>query len=160
VRAFLIVLALTGVAGAEPLWDAELRLGYGFEMVGGDNMTSAHSAPMTIEGVAAYAINDDPWLYGYGGFLLETVDRNSIGTTAGIQLASGALRARIGGVYIFAPLSLYGANASAGACKRMTASLKACGDLSITEYFAGKDLAEGHAVTQVQLVLGLVIDGT
>jgi hypothetical protein len=160
VRTLLVLLALTGVAGAEPLWDAELRLGYGFEMVGGDNMTATHSAPMTIEGIAAYAVNDDPWLYGYGGFLLETMDRNSIGSTGGIQLASGALRARIGGVYIFAPLSLYGANASTGVCKRMTRNLKACGDLSITEYFAGKDLAEGHAVTQVQLVLGMVIDGT
>ena len=38
-RTLLVLLALTGVAGAEPLWDAELRLGYGFEMVGGDNMT-------------------------------------------------------------------------------------------------------------------------
>ncbi len=162
-----MLLVLTGVAGADPqpqsqppLWDAELRLGYGFEMIGGDNMTAAHSAPMTIEGIGAYAINDDPWLYGYGGFVIEAVDRNSIGGTAGLQLGAGTLRARLGGVYLFAPLSLYGMNASGGICHRMTASIKACGDLAITEYFAGKDLADGHAVTQVQLVLGMVIDGT
>ncbi|HEY3803489.1 MAG TPA: hypothetical protein VGL61_12810 [Kofleriaceae bacterium] len=159
-RTLLVLLAMTGVASAEPLWDAELRLGYGFEMIGGDNMTAAHSAPMTIQGIGAYAFDDDPWLYGYGGFVIEAVDRNSIGSTAGIQLVSGPMRARLGGVYIFAPLSLYGMNASGGACKRMTKSIKACGDLDITEYFAGKDLAEGHAVTQVQLVFGMVIDGT
>jgi hypothetical protein len=160
VRTLLVLFLLTGVAGAEPLWDAEVRLGFGFEMVGGDNMTAAHSAPMTIEGIGAYAFDDDPWLYGYGGFVIETLDRNSIGGTAGIQLASGPLRARLGGTYIFAPLSLYGMNASGGVCKRMTKSIKACGDLDLTEYFAGKDLEEGHAVTQIQLVFGMVIDGT
>jgi hypothetical protein len=146
-------------APQQPLWTGELRLGYGFEYVGGANETSAHSAPLTIEGLASYAFSDDPWLYGYGGFLLETLGRNSIGAISGIQIASGSLRARIGGVYIFAPLSLYGMNASGGVCRHLTKSIKGCGDLSITEYFAGKDLAEGHAVTQVQLVFGMVLDG-
>jgi hypothetical protein len=162
VRSLLILLALTGVAGADPpLWNAELRLGYGFEVIGGDdNMTAAHSAPMTLEGIAAYAFNDDPWLYGYGGFVVETLDRNSIGGVGGIQIASGPLRARVGGVYIFAPNSLYGLNVSGGVCRHLTKMIKGCGDLSLTEYFAGKDIVQGHAVTQVQLVFGMVIDGT
>lgn len=157
--ALALLAAASHTAAAEPLWDAELRLGYGFEMVGGDNMTSAHSAPMTLEGIGAYAFDDSPWLYGYGGFVVETVDRNSIGTTAGIQLASGNLRARVGGVYLFAPNSLYGLNASGGACRKLGTSLRGCADLDLTEYFAGKDLEQGHAVTQVQLVFGMVIDG-
>jgi hypothetical protein len=144
----------------QPLWTGELRLGYGFEYLGGANETSAHSAPLTIEGLASYAFSDDPWLYGYGGFLLETLGRNSIGGIGGVQIASGSLRARIGGVYIIAPLSLYGMNASGGVCKKLSKVIKGCGDLSITEYFAGKDLAEGHAVTQVQLVFGMVINGS
>jgi hypothetical protein len=143
----------------QPLWTGELRLGYGFEYVGGANETSAHSAPLTIEGLASYAFNDDPWLYGYGGFLIETLGRNSIGGIGGIQIASGSLRARLGGVGIVAPLSLYGMNASGGICKKLSKVIKGCGDLSITEYFAGKDLAEGHAVTQVQLVFGMVVHG-
>jgi hypothetical protein len=144
----------------QPLWTGEVRLGYGFEYVGGANETSAHSAPLTIEGLASYAFNDDPWLYGYGGFLIETLGRNSIGGIGGVQIASGSLRARLGGVGIVAPLSLYGMNASGGICKKLSKVIKGCGDLSITEYFAGKDLAEGHAVTQVQLVFGMVVNGS
>jgi hypothetical protein len=153
-------LALGGTASADPLWDAELRLGYGFAMASGDGMTSPRSAPLTVEVLAAVAIQDEPKLFGYGGFVVETLDRNSIGGSAGVQLAQGSIRARIGGVYLFAPYSLWGASASAGTCTRLSTSLRGCADLQLTEYFAGTDLVPGHAVTQVQLVFGMVIDGT
>jgi hypothetical protein len=150
---------LSGTAAADPLWDAELRLGYGFSVASSDGMTSPRSAPLTVEGIAAVAIEDDPKLFGYGGFIVETLDRNSIGGSGGIQLAQGPIRARIGGVYLFAPYSLWGATASAGTCTRLSKSLRGCGDLQLTEYFAGTDLVAGHAVTQVQLVFGMVLDG-
>ena len=38
-------------------------------------------------------------------------------------------------------------------------TMRVCGDLALTEYFAGTDLVQGHAATQVQLVLGMVFDG-
>ena len=159
-RSILVLLLLGGAAAADPLWDAELRLGYGFELASGDGMTAPHSAPLTVEGIAAFAVQEEPKLYGYGGFVVETLDRNSIGATGGIQLAHDSLRARIGGLWLFAPYTLWGANASAGACKPMGGSLRMCGDLALTEYFAGTDLVKGHAVTQLQLVFSVVIDGS
>ena len=153
------LLALGGTATADPLWDAELRLGYGFSMASSDGSMSPRSAPLTIEVLAAVAIQDEPKLFGYGGFVVETLDRNSIGGSAGVQLAQGPLRARIGGVYLFAPYSLWGAQASGGTCTHLSSSIRGCADLQLTEYFAGTDLVPGHAVTQVQLVFGMVIDG-
>ncbi|MBC7978650.1 MAG: hypothetical protein H7138_27000, partial [Myxococcales bacterium] len=59
---------------------------------------------------------------------------------------------------LVAPDSLLGATASGGLCRRQTRSIGLCGDLQVTAYFAGGDLAEGRTVTQIQLVLGAVFD--
>ncbi len=159
-RTILLLLLLAGTAHADPLWDAELRLGYGFAVAGGDGMTAPRSAPLTIEGVAAVAIQDEPRLFAYGGAFVETLDRNSIGGVGGLQLAAGPIRLRGGGAYVFAPYTAWGAQASGGTCKRMSSSVRGCADLEITEYFAGTDLVKGHAETQIQLVFGVAIDGT
>ena len=153
------LVLIGGTATADPLWDAELRLGYGLAMASGDGMTGARDAPLTVEADVAIAIQDEPKLFGYGGLVVETLDRSAIGGTGGVQLAAGALRVRGGGISIFAPYSLWGAQVSGGTCMRLSKSVHGCGDLQLTEYFAGTDLVPGHAVTQVQLVFGVVIDG-
>ncbi|MEO6777340.1 MAG: hypothetical protein ABI467_30710 [Kofleriaceae bacterium] len=158
----LAMLALGAPAHADPaapLWDAELRLGYGLQVSSGDGMTAPRAAPLTIEGLAAFALQDDPMVYAYAGGIVETLDRSAIGASGGVQVESGPMRLRGGAVYFFAPYTLFGATASGGGCHRMAKSMRACADLALTEYFAGTDLVQGHAATQVQLVLGMVFDG-
>lgn len=152
--------AMSPRASAQPLWDAELRLGYGLEIAGSQGMAAPRSAPLTLGGIAAVAINDDPPLYGFGGFVVETLDRSAVGATGGIMFASGRLRLKAGGVWLFAPYTLWGVAASGGACGRIGSGMRMCGDLELTQYFAGTDLVKGSAVTQGQFVLGLVFDGT
>ncbi len=68
-----------------PLWDAELRLGYGMQVSAGDGMTSPRSAPLTIEGLAAFALQEQPRLFAYAGGIAETLDRSAMGGSGGIQ---------------------------------------------------------------------------
>jgi hypothetical protein len=141
------------------LWDAELRLGYGLQISSGDGMTAPRAAPLTVEGLAAFALQDDPLVYAYAGGVVETLDRSAIGASGGVQIESGPMRLRGGAVYFFAPYTLFGATASGGGCHRVAKTMRACADLALTEYFAGTDLVQGHAATQVQLVFGMVFDG-
>lgn len=177
VRSFVIGLAVMGVnhAAAEsqpPLYGVELRVGYGVEMGGNGAEASpstkamaesssgivARTSPITISGIVAIAIREQPWINAYGGMVAETIDRNAVGAVAGLQLPirGTPLRAAGGGTYIFAPFTLWGATASLGACKR--GRLGVCGDVMLTSYFAGTDLAEGRTVTQVQAAIGVVFD--
>ncbi len=156
----LVLLLRVSPAHADTLWDAELRLGYG--VTSGQTATgmTTKTSPLTVTGMAAWAFSDDPPLMGYGGFTLETLDRNSIGGVAGVKLAAlGALQISAGGVWIFAPYTLWGATATFGACHRIGRTVKACGDLQLVEYFAGTDLPKQHAMTQAQLAFGIVFDG-
>jgi hypothetical protein len=155
----LLLVASTAHADPAPLWDAELRLGYGLQVASGDGMTAPRAAPLTIEGVAAFAIQEEPRLYAYAGGVVETLDRSAIGASGGIQIESGPMRLRGGGVYFFAPYTLFGATASGGGCHHMGKAVRLCADVALTEYFAGTDLVPGHAATQVQLVFGMVFDG-
>ena len=157
-RALLLVCGMTAAASADPLWGAELHAGYGVDVAAGGGAAGARSSPLTIEGGVAVAVNDDPPLYGYGGLIVETLDRGSIGTVFGIQLrpSGSALHVGAGGTWIFAPYTLWGARANAGACT--SSRIKVCGDLVLTSYFAGTDLVMGHDVTQVQLALGVQFD--
>jgi len=163
VRFALMILVLLAASAhadpAAPLWDAELRLGYGLQISSGDGMTAPRAAPLTVEGLAAFALQEDPLVYAYAGGVVETLDRSAIGASGGVQVESGPLRLRGGAVYFFAPYTLFGATASGGGCHRMGKTLRACADVALTEYFAGTDLVQGHAATQVQLVLGMVFDG-
>jgi hypothetical protein len=155
----LILVASTAHADPAPLWDAELRLGYGLQVSSGDGMTAPRAAPLTIEGVAAFALQEEPRLYAYAGGIVETLDRSAIGASGGVQIESGPMRLRGGAVYFFAPYTLFGATASGGGCHHMGKTVRLCADLALTEYFAGTDLVQGHAATQVQLVFGMVFDG-
>ncbi len=43
-------------------------------------------------------------------------------------------------------------------CSPFGKSIKLCGDVRLTAYFAGTDLVMGHDVTQVQLTFGVQFD--
>jgi hypothetical protein len=48
--------------------------------------------------------------------------------------------------------------ASGGLCHRVAGRVELCGDVELTSFVAGTDLAEGQTMTQVQAVLGVVVD--
>jgi hypothetical protein len=148
------------IAAADPLWQAEARAGYGIAMGGSGSGMSTRATPLTLAAIVAFAFQDDPPLAGYGGLLVETLDRNAVGTMFGVTLAPHGSRLRLsgGGAWLIAPYSLIGATASGGMCLRQTSRLGLCGDVQLTAYFAGSDLADGHTVTQAQLVFGVVFD--
>jgi hypothetical protein len=160
VRSLVILATLMSTASADPLYEAELRVGYGLAVGGGDGMTTKRTTPLTLAAVAAIAINEAPPVSAYGGLVIETLDRSSAGVMAGVRLSprDSMFRLAAAGTWIVAPYTLWGAIASAGACKRVGAGWSACGDLQLTTYVAGTDLPEGHTVTQIQAVLGMVFD--
>ena len=69
-------------------------MGYGVAMGGGGGMTSTRATPLTLGALGSVAVNDDPKLSGYGGLVVETLDRNSVGTLFGVKLTpdDGKLR--------------------------------------------------------------------
>jgi len=156
----LLVLAGAAPAAADPLYEAELRVGYGISVGGGQGMTSTRSTPLTLAALGSIAINEEPRVLGFGGLVVETLDRSSAGVMAGVRLAPAGspFRLAAAGTWMVAPFTLWGAIASAGACKRVGKAWSACGDLQLTAYVAGSDLPDGHSVTQFQGVLGMVFD--
>jgi len=159
--ACLAIIALgSGRAIADPLWQAEVRAGYGIAMGGRGDRMSTRPTPLTLAAIAAFAFNVDPPLMGYGGLLVETLDRNSVGSTFGVRLALPGSRLRLsaGGVWLFAPSMLLGATAGGGTCRQLGSRVGLCGELQLTAYFAGDDLAPGRTVTQAELVIGVVFD--
>jgi len=147
-------------AAAEPLWQAEIRAGYGVATGGSGARMSTRKTPLTLAAIAAFAFNEEPLLYGYGGLLVETLDRNEAGATFGIRYSPRGSRVRLsgGGTWMVAPESLFGATASGGVCMKWKPSIGLCGDVQLTAFIAGSDLAAGRAVTQAQLVAGMVFD--
>jgi hypothetical protein len=154
----ILVMALGGVARADTLWEAEVRAGYGVEMSPTQGSMSARPSPLTLEATGALAVVEDPKVFGYAGMIAETVDKSGIGTVFGAQLDAEPIRISGGGVWIFAPYTLWGATASVGTCKRFAKTTQVCGDAVLTSYFAGTDLVKGHTVTEAQLAIGLVFD--
>ena len=159
-RSLLVILALCSDVGADPLWDAEVRLGYGVAVGGGGGMSSTRPTPLSLAAIGSMLVNEEPALSGYGGVVVETLDRNSIGMLAGVKLAPDGSHLRLmgGGTWVFAPLTLWGATASGGGCGHVSHGMGMCGDLLITSYFAGTDLVKGRTVTQVQLAVSMVFD--
>ncbi len=165
-----MLILSTGVAAAEPkepsrpveksppIYSVELRIGKGVEMGGSGEMTTTRGAPMNVSCIVAIAIRDQPWVNAYGGMIAELVERNAVGAVAGLQMPveNTPLRVAAGATYMFKPFTLWGASASVGACKR--ARLGICGDVELTAWFAGTDLAEGRTVTQLQARIGVVFD--
>jgi hypothetical protein len=147
-------------AAADPLWQAELRAGYGLALSGSGDQMSMRTTPLTVEAVASFAFNEAPPLAGYAGLVAETLDRNSVGTVFGVTLSPGGGPVRLsgGGIWIAAPFTLWGATASLGACLGATSHLRLCGDLRLTSYFAGSDLGDGRVVNQGQVVAGVAFD--
>lgn len=167
----MFVVGATGVAVAEPskevhdppppLWSVELRFGKGVEMGGGGEMTTTRSAPLTVSAIVAVAVRDEPWINAYGGMVAELIDRNAVGAVAGLQVPVRGTPIRLSGgaTYMFSPFTLWGASAAVGGCARgKLGQLRLCGDLELTSFFAGTDLAEGRTVTQVQARLGVAFD--
>lgn len=157
---FLVLGERGAHAEREPsLWEAELRLGYGVSMTGGDEMSSTSTTPLDVSAILAIAIREEPRVYAFGGIVAETLERTGVGVVAGVRLApgSGAIRVAAGGTWIAAPATLWGAMGSAGVCLR--GALGLCLDAELTSYFAGTAIGPDQTITQVQLVAGLVFDG-
>jgi hypothetical protein len=158
--AIMAVASIGGSAHAEPLWEAELRFGYGMALGAGGGMTTRRATPLTITALGSMAIEEQPPLSAFGGLVVETLNRSSVGATGGVRLAAldGKVRVAGGATYVFAPYTLWGATASVGACKRGKKGFGLCADAALTAFFAGTDLAEDRTVTQIQGTLGMVFD--
>jgi hypothetical protein len=162
-RVVLVVAALgarPAAAAADSLWQAELRAAYGLAMSGAGAEMSTRTTPLTLAAVVTFAFNEEPALAGYGGLVIETLDRNAAGVLFGVQLTPGHswLRLAAGGVRIVAPYTLWGATASLGACGHVLRRFALCSDVQLTSYVGGSDLADGHVINQAQLVLGVAFD--
>lgn len=147
-------------AAAQPPFEAELRAGYGLSMGTETDMSTEHRAtPLTLTATGAVAISDEPPLSAYGGISVEMIARNTFGFVGGVKLAvpDTAIHLAAGGVWVYAPSTRWGATASAGTCRERKA-VALCGDVQLTAYVAGSAIDEGHTVTQLQLVLGMVFD--
>jgi hypothetical protein len=153
-------MAISAPAAADPLWQAEIHAGYGVAGAGSGQQLSVRPTPFTITAIAAFAFNADPPLMGYGGLVVETLDRNAAGVVFGVELSphGSPLHLAGGGIALVAPYTLWGATASAGVCLHAVRSIGLCGDLQLTAFIAGSDLADDRTVTQAQLVAGLVFD--
>lgn len=132
------------------LVEGEARVGYG----GG----------ITLQTIGAVAINEEPALSAFGGLVVDFRDgKTAVGATGGVRVNPnhGPFRFGAGGTYLHSPETMWGATASAGACKAMFAPLRICGDVQLTTYFAGSALmgaGEPTSITQIQAVLGVAFD--
>lgn len=145
----------------EPLWQAELRAGYGIALGGAELEMSRRPTPVTLTASVAVAINDSPPLFGYGGAVIETLDRNGAGAVGGVEIQPRGSRLHLagGGIAMIAPYTLYGATANAGLCMKPGHTARLCGDLQMIAFFAGDDLGTNRTVTEFQFAVGVVFDG-
>mgnify|MGYP000340728048 CR=1 FL=1 len=95
--ALLASLAIAPPAAAEPLYQADLQLGYGLAMSGSGTGRSRRASPLTITATAAIALDDAPPLLGYGGMVVEALDRNAVGVAAGVRVRPTGGRLRLAG---------------------------------------------------------------
>jgi hypothetical protein len=156
----LALVLCTTSATAEPLGEAEVRFGYGLALAKRGEMSTRKASPLTITATASVRTSYEPPLAVWGGLLIETIDRTSVGGVAGIRLQpeGAAWRLAAGGVAIVAPATLYGPTVSGGACMRSSKSTRLCLDAQLTAYLGGDDLADQQVVTHVQLAGSVVVD--
>lgn len=158
----LCALLWPSVARAEPvsLWEAEVQIGYGVMRRGSVDMATTTASPLAVTALGAVAISDDPPALAFGGLTVETLDRSSVGMIGGARLepTSVPVRLRAGGIWMFAPLTLWGGQVSAGACLGGK-QLAVCGDVQLTAYFAGTGLPADETELQLQLAIGFVAKG-
>ena len=157
--AVCVALSPALASADDSLWEAELQLGYGMSRRGTNEMATTQGSPLSFAALGAYAVSSEPHVLAYGGLVGETLSRSSVGMTAGarIDIPSTPVRVGGGGVWMFAPETLWGARATAGSCFGKTLAL--CGDFQLTAYFAGTNLAADETELQVQLVLGVAARG-
>lgn len=144
----------------DPLWQLELHAGHGLAFSGSGDQMRWRTTPLTLTASVAIAVVDEPALAGYGGLVLETLDRNAAGVVFGVELHphDSHLHFAGGGSYVVAPYALWGATASTGLCFHAAHGVALCGDVQLTAFIAGDDLPDGVAATQIQGVLGVVFD--
>jgi hypothetical protein len=144
----------------EPLWEAELQLGYGMSQRSSAEMTDTGLGPMSFAAIGAVAVNQEPSVFAFGGLVGEAIGRTAVGVTSGVRMTLPELPIRFGGggVWMVAPRTLWGATASAGACLGK-GKLGLCGDVQLTAYFAGTALPKDELELQVGLVVGVVARG-
>lgn len=145
---------------ADPLWEAELRLGFGLMSRGTQMESHTGRSPLSIQALGAVAINDEPHVMAYAGLAAELMERSGVGATAGARVKVPELPLRVGGggTLMYAPATLWGAHGSVGSCFGAGA-LALCTDVQMTAYFAGKALPNDETEVQVQLVIGFVARG-
>ncbi len=178
VRTLLLVcgVLLPVTAAAEPvsLWEAELQLGYGVTrrggaeppttdgaMRGGDaEMSATTTGPLVFSAIGSVAVSDDPPALAFGGLTVETLDRSSVGVIGGIRLEPTQLPVRLrgGGIWMFVPETLWGAQASIGSCLGH-GTFGVCADIQVTSYFGGTGLPNDETELQVQLAFSFVTRG-
>jgi hypothetical protein len=139
------------------LYSAEVRAGYGVAMGGGAGRASVRGSPLVLAARVAIAIREEPRLSGYGGLIVETLDRTGVGGEGGVVLHPTArTRLRGGAVAMVAPYRLYGGVLGGGRCLR--GAPRVCLDLDASVFVAGSDLPSGGAAMQVVLGLGIGFD--
>ena len=157
--AVCVALSPALASADDSLWEAELQLGYGVARRGSNEMATTSGGPLSFAALGAYAVSSEPHVLAFGGLVGEMVSRSSVGMTAGarIDIPGAPVRVGGGGVWMFAPETLWGARASAGTCFGNT--LAVCGDFQLTAYFAGTNLPADETELQIQLVVGFAARG-
>jgi hypothetical protein len=175
----LLLLTTSSTASAQPLWEVELRVGYGVALEGTNGETTPTEepaalgteptmptatedtpAPLTFAALGAVAIREQPNMSAFGGLIIEHRYSTGVGVTGGVRVypGDGKFRVAAGGIYLHAPETRWGASASAGYCPRIFPAMSLCGDLQVTTYFGGTEIDTGETLTQIQAVLGVAFD--
>ena len=137
---------------------AEVRAGYGLSVGGGAGRASVRSSPLVLSARAAVAIREEPRMSGYGGLVVETLDRTGVGGEAGVTLEPSARnRLRAGAIAMVAPYRLYGGALGGGHCF-VPGATHVCLDLDASVFVAGTDLPSGGAALQIVVGLGVGFD--
>lgn len=168
-----VLLPLTAAAEPVSLWEAELQLGYGVTRRGGveratsgdvmrstAEMSGTTTGPLVVTAIGSVAVSDDPPALAFGGLTVETLDRSSVGVIGGIRLEPTELPVRLrgGGIWMFVPETLWGAQASVGSCLGH-GTFGVCADIQLTAYFGGTGLPNDQTELQAQLAFSFVTRG-
>jgi hypothetical protein len=160
-----LALARAGEASAEvraevrdpALITAEVRAGYGLLVGGGAGRASVRSSPLVLAARVAVAFREEPRMLGYGGLVLETLDRTGVGGEAGVALEPGrAVRLRGGAIAMVAPYRLWGGALGGGRC--LGGAPRVCLDVDADVFVGGSDLPAGGAAVQIMLGVGIGFD--
>lgn len=157
-----IAFLLAGsVAAAEPHVELEASFGYGVVFTQGAHDPPPGKAVTMFSGGGLVALREVPSVAAYGGVLVETEhEESALGAMAGLQVTPGGghFHVAAGGVYLGVPGSRWGASVSAGECFHVAHHVSTCGELELTEYFAGASLDDGERETLVEAVVGFVLE--